>query len=227
MSPADRHTRTRELATESVRGDDPTAWFDRLYRAAEAGEAVIPWDRRAPHRLLVEWAQRQRVPDDGARALVVGCGLGDDAEYVATLGHKTIAFDIAAGAVEGARRRFATSAVEYVVADLLDPPTRWRDAFGFVLESLTVQSLPEHLHPDAIRRVTEFVAPGGTLLVISTARDEQAPVDGPPWPLTRRELDAFANDELEPVRIDEIPDELQPSVRRWRGEFRRVGSATA
>jgi len=227
VSPADRHTRTRELATESVRGDDPTAWFDRLYRAAAAGEAVIPWDRRAPHRLLVEWAQRQRVTDDGARALVVGCGLGDDAEYVATLGHKTIAFDIAAGAVEGARRRFPTSAVEYVVADLLDPPTRWRDAFGFVLESLTVQSLPERLHPDAIRRVTEFIAPGGTLLVISTARDEQAPVDGPPWPLTRRELDAFANDELEPVRIDEIPDELQPSVRRWRGEFRRVGSATA
>jgi SAM-dependent methyltransferase len=210
-------------------GGDPTAWFDRLYRAAEAGEAVVPWDRRAPHRLLVEWAEGHSA-DDGVRALVVGCGLGDDAEYVAGLGHATLAFDVAQAAVEGARRRFPASQVEYVVADLLDPPARWREAFGFVLESLTVQSLPERLHPEAVKRVTEFVAPGGTLLVIATARDEQAPADGPPWPLTRGELDAFASDELQPVRIEQIPDEQQPSVRRWRGEFRRGpehGVATA
>jgi SAM-dependent methyltransferase len=212
---------------ESAGGEDPAAWFERLYRAAEAGEAVVPWDRRAPHRLLVEWAQRQRVVGDGVRALVVGCGFGDDAEHVAALGYETTAFDISGAAVDGARRRFPASTVEYVVADLLDPPARWRGSFGFVLESLTVQSLPERFHPEAIRRVTEFVEPGGTLLVIATARAEQAPADGPPWPLTRRELDSFANGALEPVRVEEIPDELQPSLRRWRGEFRRVGSAAA
>ena len=130
---------------EPARGGDPTAWFDRLYRAAEAGEAVVPWNRRAPHRLLVEWAQGHGVVE-GVRALVVGCGLGDDAEYVASLGHATIAFDVAEAAVEGARRRFPASDVEYVVADVLDPPARWQEAFGLVLESLTVQSLPERLH---------------------------------------------------------------------------------
>ena len=226
MSRTDPDERTQALVAESARGGDPTAWFDRLYRAAEAGEAVVPWDRRAPHRLLVEWAQGHGAVE-GVRALVVGCGLGDDAEYVASLGHETIAFDVAEAAVEGARRRFPASDVEYVVADVLDPPARWREAFAFVLESLTVQSLPELLHPGAIRHVTEFVAPGGTLLVIATARDEGAPADGPPWPLMRGELDAFASGGLQPVRIEQIPDELQPSVRRWRGEFRRVGSATA
>src|SRR5215213_8823544 len=60
MSRSDPDERTRALVAESARGGDPTAWFDRLYRAAEAGEAVVPWDRRAPHRLLVEWAQRAR-----------------------------------------------------------------------------------------------------------------------------------------------------------------------
>src|SRR3954451_24657282 len=160
MGPTDPDDRTRALVAESVRGGDPTAWFDRLYRAAEAGEAVVPWDRRAPHRLLVDWAQRHRLV--GARALVVGCGLGDDAELIASLGYETTAFDIAEAAVEGARRRFPESDVQYVVADLLDPRPEWREAFGFVLESLTVQSLPERLHPDAIRRVTDFVEPGGT-----------------------------------------------------------------
>jgi SAM-dependent methyltransferase len=222
MGPTDPVARTRALAAESVRDGDPTGWFDRLYRAAEAGEAVVPWDRRAPHRLLVEWAQRRGVVADGARALVVGCGLGDDAEFVASIGHETTAFDIAEAAVEGARRRFPESDVRYVVANLLDAPPEWREAFGFVLESLTVQSLPERLHPDATRRLAEFVAPGGTLLVVSTARDEGTPVDGPPWPLTRTEVDAFALRELQPVRIEQIPDEQQPSIRRWRAEFRRL-----
>jgi len=226
MSRTDPGEGTEALVAESARGGDPTAWFDRLYRAAEAGQAVVPWDRRAPHRLLVEWAQGHGVVE-GVRALVVGCGLGDDAEYVASLGLETIGFDIAPAAVEGARRRFPASDVEYVVADVLDPPARWREAFAFVLESLTVQSLPELLHPGAIRHVTEFLAPGGTLLVIATARDEGAPADGPPWPLMRGELDAFASGGLQPVRIEQIPDELQPSVRRWRGEFRRVRSAAA
>src|SRR5829696_4919673 len=117
MSRSDPDERTRALVAESARGGDPTAWFDRLYRAAEAGEAIVPWDRRAPHRLLVEWAQRHRVAEDGVRALVVGCGLGDDPEFVAGLGLETTAFDIAPAAVEGARRRFPASAVDYVVAN--------------------------------------------------------------------------------------------------------------
>jgi hypothetical protein len=29
---------------------DPTGWFEALYAAAEAGEAVVPWYRRAPNR---------------------------------------------------------------------------------------------------------------------------------------------------------------------------------
>jgi hypothetical protein len=28
--------------------DDPTRWFDELSVAAEAGEAVVPWDRGSP-----------------------------------------------------------------------------------------------------------------------------------------------------------------------------------
>jgi SAM-dependent methyltransferase len=220
VSPTDPAERTRALAAESALGGDPTAWFDRLYRAAEAGEAVVPWDRHAPHRLLLEWAQRHRLVGARARALVVGCGLGDDAELIASLGYETTAFDIAEAAVEGARRRFPESDVRYVVANLLDPPPQWRGAFGFVLESLTVQSLPERLHPEATRRVTEFVEPGGTLLVVSTARDEGTPVEGPPWPLTRSEVDAFASGDLEPVRVEQIPGE-EPSIRRWRAEFRR------
>ena len=71
------------LAAES--DDDPTGWFERLYVASTEDASVVPWDRDAPQPLLVAWAQASGVAGGGRRALVVGCGLGADAEYVAGL----------------------------------------------------------------------------------------------------------------------------------------------
>src|SRR5690606_29859335 len=75
----------RRLAADSISQADPTGWFDRLYAAADAGRTRVPWDRGAPHPLLVEWGESAGMRGPG-RALVVGCGLGSDAEYVADLG---------------------------------------------------------------------------------------------------------------------------------------------
>jgi SAM-dependent methyltransferase len=112
--------------------------------------------------------------------------------------------------------------VRYVQADLFDPPAKWRHAFDLVLESLTVQSLPVSHRARAIAQVPRFVAPGGTLLVVAAGRDDaDAPDDGPPWPLARAEIDAFATDGVEPVRIEAIRDPAAPTGLRWRAEFRR------
>lgn len=67
-------------------------------------------------------------------ALVVGCGLGADAEYIARLGFDTVAFDVAETAIRLARERFPESTVDYVVRDLLDPPAEWLRAFDLVAE---------------------------------------------------------------------------------------------
>jgi SAM-dependent methyltransferase len=194
--------------------DDPTGWFEPLYVAATEGRAQIPWDRGGdPHALLVEWAQRRR-------ALVIGAGLGDDAEYIASLGFRTLAFDVAPTAVELARARHPKSPVEYVVGNLLDAPPEWHGAFDLVFESLTVQSMPPTVHAQAIAAVSAMVAAGGTLLVIATqARDLCE--DGPPWPLTRAEVESFATADLRPVRIEEIPAADNPAIVRWRAEFRK------
>jgi SAM-dependent methyltransferase len=200
--------------------DDPTGWFEPLYAAAEAGEAVVPWHSGAPSPLLVEWTAARDLDGRGARAVVVGCGLGDDAEHIASLGFDTVAFDIAPSAGRGARRRFPESAVEYVVADLLDPPGEWRRAFDLVVESITVQSLPDPPRPAAIANVATLVAPGGTLLVLAAARDAGEPANGPPWPLTRGEVEAFATGGVAAVRIEDLRGMPEPWERRWRAEFR-------
>lgn len=197
---------------------DPTAIFERMYVAAAGGGDSLPWDRGGPHPLLEPWARD--VDGTGRRALVVGSGLGTDAEYLAGRGFDVVAFDASPTAIETARRAYADSAVDYRVADLLDPPAQWSRAFDLVLESLTVQSMPMRYHAPATASVADAVGPGGTLLVIATARADDAPIpDGPPWPLTRAEVEAFAGDGLAAVRIEAVREPGVPA--RWRAEFRR------
>lgn len=220
MSTPDPDRRARALAAEGLAADDPSGWFERLYAEARTGDAVVPWDRGSPHQLLAEWAEAHRPDGAGKWALVVGCGLGRDSEFVAGLGFGTVAFDVSETAVRTARDRHPDSPVEYRQADLLAPPEEWRRAFDLVVESMTVQSLPAAIRPDAIAAVPEFVAPGGMLLVIAAAREADEPADGPPWPLTRAEIEAFATGGLEPVRIEDVPA-TEEVVRRWRVEFHR------
>jgi threonine dehydrogenase-like Zn-dependent dehydrogenase len=213
----DPDVQARQLAAESLGENDPTGWFERLYAAARDGEAVVPWDRGAPHPVLAEWVAERGLRGDGRRALVVGTGLGADAELVASLGFATTAFDISETAIATARRRFPHSGVDYRVADLLRLPPEWREAFDLVVEIMTVQSLPPGHHPAAIAAVAATVAAGGTLIVIGSA-GAGAAAGGPPWPLTRAEVESFAGTGLETVRIDRLSGDAE----RWRAEFGRA-----
>ncbi|PWU55597.1 SAM-dependent methyltransferase [Micromonospora globispora] len=215
----DDNNPTRRLSSRSIAAGDPTGWFEQLYAEAERGEAVVPWDRDLPHSLLTEWSGRSGVNGAARSAVVIGCGFGRDAEHLARLGFRTVAFDISPTAVRTARGRHPDSPVRYETADLLDPPPAWLGRFDLVLESMNVQALPVELWDRAIAAVGRLVAPGGTLLVIAAGRAEQEEVEGPPWPLTRAEVNGFAAGPLVPVRIEEIVDPA--GARRWRAEFRR------
>jgi SAM-dependent methyltransferase len=203
--------------------EDPngTAWFEPLYAAAARGERQVPWDGQEPARHLVEWTAAHMLDGHGRRALVVGCGLGDDAEHVAGLGFTTVAFDISPTAIRLARERFAGSAVDYVVADLLAPPPEWVRGFDLVVESITVQALPDRVRPRAIASVAAFVAPGGTLLVLAARRHAGERADGPPWPLVRAEVESFATGGVEMVRVEELRGAPGQFADRWRAELRR------
>ena len=176
-----------------------------------------------PHVLLSGWVEAERLDGRGRRALIVGCGLGVDAELVAARGFATVAFDVSPTTVATARRRFPRTPVDYVAADLLDLPAAWAGAFDLVYESLTVQSLPPELHPPATRAVASAVAPGGTLLVVASARHGSAPPQRPPWPLTADEIAAFAAGDLRAATIEDRRDPDDDSAGMWRAEFHRDG----
>ncbi|WP_050766633.1 bifunctional 2-polyprenyl-6-hydroxyphenol methylase/3-demethylubiquinol 3-O-methyltransferase UbiG [Janibacter sp. HTCC2649] len=207
------------LANASVGRGDPTGWFEELYAAGESGEVTMAWDHDDPQPLLADWTHEGDVTGAGLRALVVGCGLGAEAEHLAALGFATTAFDLSPTAIRTARSRHPGSSVDYQVADLLDPPREWHRAFDLVVEIYTVQAVPRDLRDRMISAVSDLVASGGTLLAIQAVLDPADDGSGPPWPLTREEIESFVRHGLTKVAVEEL--HLADTSPRWRAEFVR------
>jgi hypothetical protein len=109
----------------------------------------------------------------------------------------------------------------YAVADLFKTPFEWTGKFDFVLESYTLQVLPHQLWQEAMRHIAEFVAPQGTLLMITRGREPNDPKGKMPWPLTRKEMAIFKTFGLEEVSFEDYTDNETPPVRRFRATYKR------
>lgn len=226
-TPTDPDNRARLLAQAARAVGDATGWFEQLYAEAARGEATVPWGHRAVNPYLAAWTSRRRLDGAGRPALVVGCGLGDDAEHLAGQGYWVTAFDVAPSAVKACWERFPASTVDYRVADVLDPPAEWARAFDLVVEAYTVQTLTGALRRRAAENIGGFLAPGGTLLVIAFGRTPEEPEDPEEptgriaRPLTVAELDAFTVTGLRREHLDDLPLGGDPPVRRLVATFTR------
>lgn len=219
----DDRSEVRRLARLAAAAGTPTRWFEELYQDAAEGKVGVPWAENEVNPHLASWPGLD--PARLSTALVVGCGYGDDAEWLATRGLRVVAFDIAATAVAKCRRRFPASPVDYQVADLLDPPESWlAEPFDLVVEIYTAQSLPPG-SPEraaALDRLGQLT--GDTLLVIARGRDPQDPPGQMPWPLVRDELDRLTGPGgpgLRLVGFEDFYDREDPPVRRFVAEYRR------
>jgi SAM-dependent methyltransferase len=209
------------LAQAAVAAGDATGWFEQLWSKGRAGEIPVPWDTGQAHPLLAEWIGAREAAGPAQRAVVVGCGLGADAELVATRGFDTVAFDVSPSAIELARERHPDSPVKYEQADLFELNEQWHQAFGLVVDVYTVQALPVSLRHQASAAVADLVAPSGTLLLLMSAHDDDTDTQGPPWPLSRRDIDAFGSQGLTPVKVERLPFRTMTSSH-WRAEFTRI-----
>jgi SAM-dependent methyltransferase len=213
--------RARELAREALADGRPTEWFDRLYVEANDDPAEIPWAYLRTHPGFERWLGANPLDGIGRRALVIGCGLGDDAEELASRGFDVTAFDISPNAIAWCRRRFPESKVDYRAANLFEAPADWAGRFDFLLEIYTVQALPPTRQAEALRALAPLVAPGGELLVISRGALPGDVADGPPWPPEPTTFDLLADLGLERVSADIQADPSQPRVLRLTLHYRR------
>lgn len=218
---SEHRKKARQLANEAVADGRPLEWFEELYSQVGGDESGIPWADMCVNPNLASWLESDRSEGKGKSALVIGCGLGDDAEALALLGWEVTAFDISPTCIKWCDQRFPNSSVNYLAADLFNAPNEWNEAFDFVFEAYTLQVLPPDLRRRAIEHIANFVNPGGRLLVISRGRDASDDPGQMPWPLLREELDSFASHGLNEVRFEDYVENETPPVRRFRVEYQR------
>lgn len=210
----------RQMAADSIANGQPTEWFERLYTVAGSDAEIVPWADEQPNPHLLSWSGDAHGVPNGGTALVVGCGLGDDAEELTRRGFQTTAFDISGSAIVWACRRFPNSSVDYVTADLFEPPAEWRAGFDFVFECYTVQALPLSLRAQAIAAIGELVRPDGYLLLVMRGRDASDDPGDLPWPITKEDLEPLSA-HFETCSFEDFEDGEDPPIRRFRTLLRR------
>ena len=168
---------------------DTYDWFEPIYAQAAGDASQVPWALPEAVPYLTNWLKG--VDGKGRSAIVVGCGLGNDAEALAAAGFSVTAFDVSESAITWAKERFPNTSVNYIAADLFDLPASWPGSFDVVFEFRTVQALPISVRHEAIAQIASLLKPGGTLLMSTYTRPSEAVNDGPPWPLFESELAQF------------------------------------
>jgi SAM-dependent methyltransferase len=111
-------------------------------------------------------------PHPGSAVLEPGCGSGQDALFLASLGHRVTALDANVEAVEHlveARDRYVSMnhavALDVVSGDLMAPPLP-PASFDLVFNSGVVEHLSHELRREAIRAMATMAKPGGHVVAV-------------------------------------------------------------
>jgi len=191
-----------------------TAWFNDLYEEHRDNHENIPWARQAVNPLLQTYLEDETHTHKG-KALVIGCGLGDDAHALDEAGYDVLAIDVSEVALELAAKRSEDSSIRYEKQDIFDMPDKYKGHFDFVFEALTIQSLPIEFREKMVNAISETLAPKGKLLVVAHKRKKD--MSGPPWPLTQEEIDLFKVSEgLKELSLEMHSEESQISTEKFR-----------
>lgn len=158
-----------EFMTESdaLSQFDPTKIdFEQAYRAKTVVEGVpmgrVPWDIGRPQPLLVEFEHAGRIT---GQVLDIGCGPGDNAIYLASLGYQVVGLDSSPTAIDEARARAAARdvAVIFSIADAtrLDG---YDARFDTVISSALFHCLAPEQRRDHIAALHRVMRPGARLI---------------------------------------------------------------
>ncbi len=220
----DARERTKEIQAAFAEKGDALGWFDALYREAAGNNEKIPWADLEPNKFLRRFAEKTNLKGNNRNALVVGCGLGDDAKFLYDLGFNVTAFDISPTAIEWARRIHQETDIKFFVADLFDTPKQWYQAFDFVLEIYTIQPLPLEIRPQVIDAISNFVHfPNGKLLIVTRGRENDEIPTELPWALSKKDLSRFDENHFKQTYFEQMfSNDEEDTIPRFVVEYEKV-----
>ena len=202
--------------------NDPTGWFDSIYKNAQGDFRKVFWADLEPSAYLVDWLKENHIKKENKTACVIGCGVGDDAQALSEFGFDVTAFDISPSAIELCKNRYKNTKVNYEVADLFDYPKEWFEKFDVVYECNTIQVLPDGYRKKARIAMSSLIAKDGYILVSCRSRNEGEKEDEIPFPLSKSEMDEFTTiDKLKEISFLAYDDEQTPSVPHFFAIYKK------
>jgi SAM-dependent methyltransferase len=194
----------------STRDPSQAAFWDERFAAN-----FTPWDQGAVPPALVRWLARAPLAA-GARVLVPGCGSAYEAALLDSAGYRVLSIDIADAALARARA--------VLPADVARRVLRKADFFAFaaepfdaIYERAFLCALPPRMWSAYAARCAELLTPGGRLVglfFVDPAPPE--PRRGPPFAMTRDELDALLAPVFERTEGEPVPPDESIAVFRGR-----------
>jgi len=192
--------------------DDPLGWFDSIYTEAEGDHNNVFWADLEASPYLLDWLEQSPFPAQGKKAIVIGCGVGDDAEALSEVGYDVTAFDISPEAIRLCQNRYPETTVNYLVADLFDYPAEWTESFDLIYECNTIQVLPGKYRLQARDAMISLLAPDAHILVSCRSRLKDKQKDDIPLPLDKEEIDGFVRCGLSEESFLAYDDNQEPPV---------------
>ena len=125
--------------------------------------ATPPWDTKAPKENVIAWQEGGRVHGE---VLDIGCGLGDNAIYLAKSGHNVTGLDISPTALMTAERRAKDAGVnvKFAVTDSTKLEG-YTDAFDTIVDSGMFHCLDDDGKRSYAAAAHRATRPGATLLI--------------------------------------------------------------
>ncbi|KAB7881980.1 class I SAM-dependent methyltransferase [Poseidonibacter ostreae] len=212
----------KQMVKKFQENDNPTGWFDSIYIDAQGDYKSVFWADLQPSPYLVKWLKENPASSKQKKAIVVGCGVGDDAQALSEYGYEVIGFDISKEAIKLCKSRYPNSKVTYLVADLFDYDKQWLENFDVVYECNTIQVLPGKYRIQARKAISNLVKKQGYALVSCRSRKKGEQENDIPLPLDYDEINKFVRDDnLEEINFLAYDDTQIPSVPHFFAIYKR------
>lgn len=197
-------------------------WLGRWERAYASGD--LPWDISRPQPAVRRLAEAGEIEGP---ALDSGCGSGEHALMLASLGIEAIGVDLSPSAIRQAQAKARARGVSatLIVADVLELGSLGR-TFRSVVDCGLFHILDDDERPRYVAALARSVAPDGRVFLLCFS-ELTAGTEGPRR-VTQAEIreafvDGWTVDRIEPARFEVRAEFMPDSAHAWLATIVRSG----